>query len=134
MYLLSDDGDDPSVTKNNLFKRVHDEETQSGSMIESVYGVEERRHQPQKRIKADDGHAMSFNGSVKERLPRGEITGLSEYMKEGSGDAPPPPTTPGVDMPGVDTIDLTTIGEFIRKEYKPCAYINVCYRKRREKR
>ena len=101
--LLSDpEGDDSGVSSDSL-KRASDAETHS-RMIEHMYGVEERRHHHQKRMKLDEGHAKRFDISVRDSAPQRGGTMPRGYMKENSGASVPPISS--ADTP-VNTIDLT---------------------------
>lgn len=103
--LLSDTENDDSAVSSDSLKRTSDAESQS-RMIENMYGVEERKHQPQKRMKLDEGPGKKFDLSVRDSAPKGGSTMLQGYTKESNGVfAPPPPSS--ADTTEMNTIDLT---------------------------
>ncbi|KAL1956904.1 hypothetical protein VTO42DRAFT_6651 [Malbranchea cinnamomea] len=104
VFLLSDSEEDLPDGKYAI-KSQTSAGTQA-SMIESMYGVEERQHRPAKRIKLNGGQPKDFNTSLKERFRQSGNALLRGYMKESSSDSAPPPT-PSSETLAVDTIDLT---------------------------
>lgn len=94
-----DDPDDSDAKRSHYEISDAEDEPRHGNMIESVYGVEKRSHQPKpmKRMKTEDAHP---NNSSQPVAMSGD-SGLGQWMKEGEAG---PAKVPSVQ----DVVDLTT--------------------------
>ncbi|KAJ5084032.1 hypothetical protein NUU61_008611 [Penicillium alfredii] len=93
---VHDDGNESDAKRS--FYDISDGEdvVHSGSLIEGVYGVEQRRNQPSKRVRTADETLATTNKPV----TISGNTGLRKWMKEGE-------TTPAPTPAASDIVDLT---------------------------
>ncbi|KAJ6096505.1 hypothetical protein N7486_007251 [Penicillium sp. IBT 16267x] len=75
-----------------------DERTRPRSLIEDIYNVEERRHQPVKKMKVED---TSKPGTPSQQVRASDGSELGEFMKKEQTNHAPSPAVSGV-------VDLTT--------------------------
>lgn len=101
MSILSDSGDHQAAANQ---KHAASAGTQSG-MIEDMYGVEQRRHHPPKRIKVEGRQPNNVSSEDTERFRQGAGSFLGEYMEEDTDTSAPVPQK--TQTPAADTIDLT---------------------------
>ena len=70
-----------------------DERTRPHSLIEDIYNVEERRHQPVKKMKVED---TSKPGTPSQQVRASDGSELGEFMKKEQTNHAPSPAVSGV--------------------------------------
>lgn len=100
-FTTAHDEDDESDTKRS-FSEVSDDDEDANhrpNLIENVYGVETRKHQPIKKIKSEHGSEQESN-ITKAPVSISGDSGLGKWVKEGEQSTPIPSAS--------DVVDLTT--------------------------
>ncbi|KAJ5539474.1 hypothetical protein N7513_007806 [Penicillium frequentans] len=93
-----DEGNESDAKRSYQDMSEDDERSRPRRLIEDIYNVEERRHQPVKKMKVED---TSKPGTPSQQVRPSDGSELGEFMKQGQTKDAPSPAVSGV-------VDLTT--------------------------